>query len=173
MFDAKVGMPLGTFLDLQKAGKDAGIADPDILVALAHAENGPKGFELGYGVGKGVRSIGQQEPNYVDAPGSQDQYAYLNPHYGVQKQMSGAAFQLKKTEERFFNDMKAAPTDSEGHYTDDFMKYFSWGGKALGHPAPSYNGYAPLRAHDTDPNSKNANHYGNLQGKYRSMKQGK
>jgi len=168
---ANVG--INQYQDLRRAGEQAGLADPDILLGLYHAENGREGFELGYAVHMGdPADIRRDNKDVPLAPSSSGQVKF-NKHYGWENQIKGAARQVKLTEERFEQDMGRPPTDNDGQYTDDFMKYFSWGGKSLGVTKPKYNGYAPLRAHDTDPNGKNANHFTNLQKYYLRTKQGR
>lgn len=121
----------------------AGVSDPDLLSALALTEQGGKGYELGFGVGR-------------------------SRWFGLKAQLVGAANQIKLTEKRFESEMGRPPVDSDGKYLPEFLQYFSWGGKALGLKESASLGYAPLGV-DNDPSGLNANHYPNLERIYRSM----
>jgi hypothetical protein len=141
--DGQKMMRPSAVVSMQKYASDAQVTDPRLLEALALTENGAKGYELGFGVGK-------------------------SKWYGVKAQLMGAANQIKLTEKRFEREMGRPPIDSEGQYVPEFLQYFSWGGKALGLKETQNYGYAPLGV-DNDPNGLNANHYPNLERIYRSI----
>lgn len=141
--DGQKVMRPSAYVSMQKYAKDAEVSDPDLLNALALTENGAKGYELGFGVGR---------PKW----------------YGIKAQLMGAANQIKLTEKRFTEEMGRPPVDDAGKYIPEFLQYFSWGGKAMGLKDTQHYGYAPLGV-DNDPNGLNANHYPNLERIYRSL----
>lgn len=128
---------------IQQFAQKAAISDPELLSALTLTEQGKTGYELGFGVGR-------------------------SKWFGLKAQLTGAAHQIKLTEQRFESEMGRPPVDSEGKYLPEFLQYFSWGGKAVGLKESASLGYAPLGV-DNDPSGLNANHYPNLERIYRSL----
>lgn len=131
------------YVKMQEQAQKAEVSDPSLLHALALTEQGKKGYEFGFGVGR---------PRW----------------YGLGAQIVGASNQIKLTEKRFEQEMGRPPVDSDGKYVPEFLQYFSWGGKALGLKESQNYGYAPLGV-DNDPSGLNANHYPNLERIYRSL----
>jgi hypothetical protein len=107
--------------------------DPAALAAIRIIENGAPGREFG------VLSV--SAPSYRD-------------------QATVAARTLRNTLERYEVNVQRSPHGPDGHYTEDFLRYFSRGG-------PGYAGYAPYnpdtgQSAENDPRGLNAHHFPNL-----------
>lgn len=149
-------IPFENIQRMVEAGQRYGLSDPYILLGLAQAEHGVAGVELGYNVA-GIRKAKNKTKH---------------PDYGLDAQIDRAAYQFMLTEQRYMKEFGRKPVGGNGKYTDDFIKYFSWGGKAFGHEETLYHGYAPINAKDTDPKKLNDNHYTNLKKYYRATFEG-
>ena len=117
--------------------------DVNFLRALRLAENGP---EVTSPNGSYTRGMGIVD--FTDFPSARS----------FEGQVKIAAQTLENTLARYRNHIGDDPIDDRGHYTTDFIRYFSWGG-------PGYVGYAPIGAAN-DPGNLNANHFNNLRSWY-------
>lgn len=110
--------------------------DVRLLIALRQTENGAPGREFG------VLSV---------------------PAATWDEQAAVAARTIRHTVSRFARNVSSFGwwDDERGRYTEDFVLYFSRGGKG-------WEGYAPLRAAN-DPTGLNANHYPNLSRFYAAL----
>ena len=132
---------------VQKAAKRNKMSDPILLEALLKAENGSEGQEFGFGIPPG-------EPGKPNKPVPEKWRGFNN-------QAGAAAHQITLTEERYTKATGQSATKKNGEYTNEFIHYFSRGGKG-------YDGYAPLGS-DNDPHDLNANHLDNIRDNYRKL----
>lgn len=189
---------------LVAAGIEAGLSDPMVMLAIARAEGGQVGSELGYGIHQQQEALGKHRGTYrkagkdekadaegyaLDSKGQRMFWAPVNtitpdevnqnfmPHWGMAAQMKGLATQLKLSEQRYEADRQKHPgylptmKAPDGRYSEEFLRYHSWGGQTFGIENPSYRGYAPLNASDTDPKRLNDNHYVNTSKYYKDIPQ--
>jgi len=137
-------LPPGWQTTVAKAASRNELSDPRLLFSLLQAENGPKNIEFSYGITERDGKKTTSSPSYL----------------GFANQANAAAWQIRTTEDRYRRSNGKDPV-LNGHYTNDFIKYFSSGGKG-------YAGYAPIGA-DNDPNNLNAAHYPNMANAYKRM----
>ena len=86
-------------------GKRQGVADPTILLGMAHAEDGPDGQEMNYGVSE----QGVFDPRWK----------------GVQRQAYGSAGMVRALEDEYTAETQRPPVDGRGVYSHEFLAYLS------------------------------------------------
>lgn len=136
---SKIGGTGGVVLDLVRSNAARYDIDGRFLFALWLTEQGPQVLypDGTRGPGFGVLNVGADT---------------------IEAQASWAAGTISKTLARFRQELGVDPGSP---YSEDFIRYFSWGVLPDGSQAELYPGYAKVGAAN-DPRGLNRNHYPNL-----------
>lgn len=91
-------------------GARQGIADPTLMLSLAHAENGAPGYEMNYG----MTGSGGYHPGWR----------------GAERQVYGAVNLVKHLEGVYQSETKNSPSEGDGSYSQNFLYFLAHGGQS-------------------------------------------